>query len=223
MGLFITLEGIEGSGKSTQARILEEKLSGKGYKTVLTREPGEGEIGEKIRDILLNIESHELLSLTELHLLLADRAQHVNSFIRPALDANTIVICDRYIDSSMAYQGYGRGISTDFIRQMNMHATDGLIPDTTFLFDLNVETGLLRSQNRLKQQDMFSQEGRFESESLNFHKRVRQGYLKLAHEESDRFFILNAEKNMKELTLQMWNHIVGLVTPEMKIMNEMIK
>jgi dTMP kinase len=177
---FITFEGIEGCGKSTQARLLAQKL---GPDVVLTHEPGGTALGRSIRGLLLAEGTVEPAAETLLYL--ADRAQHVAQVIRPALLAGRTVISDRYMDSSFAYQGYGRGLSLEALRVMAQVATGDLVPNLTFLLDLPVEEGLARAGRR-------GGHDRLESESLEFHGRVRAGYLCLAREKPDRWVVIDA-------------------------------
>lgn len=174
MSLFITFEGIEGSGKSTQAKRLYKWLSLKKYDCVFTQEPGGSEISESIRKILLNKDNKNLSKFTELFLYLADRAQNVEEIIRPALLSNKIVIADRFIDSTIAYQGGGRGISEDLIKMLNDLVTYKIIPDLTILLDIPPKIGL----KRLKKKD------RLESEGEEFFSKVREAYLELAKKNS---------------------------------------
>lgn len=181
-GLFVTLEGIEGCGKSTQARILAESLrGGHGRDVVLTREPGGTEITQRIRALLADPASH-LDARCELLLFLADRAQHVATVIRPALDRGAVVVSDRYADSTLAYQGYARGHSLDLLRDLNDWASYGLKPDLTFWIDCPVEIGLSRANKRSG-----GPGDRFEKEPLAFHERVRAGFADLAAAEPQRF------------------------------------
>lgn len=189
MSKLITFEGIEGSGKSTQIRLLEEHLRGLEWQVVVTREPGGCRIADAIRHILLDPDNTQLASTAELLLYAAARAQHVAEVIRPALAEGAIVLCDRYIDATVAYQGYGRGLDLGLIEELNRLASDGVQPDLTLLFDLPVEEGLRRARSR--NQQAVINEGRFEAESLAFHRRVRDGYLALAREER-RFSVIDA-------------------------------
>lgn len=173
-GFFITFEGIEGSGKTTQAKLLAEHLRSKDYSVLLTREPGGTEISEKIRKILIDPENTAMVARTECLLYAASRAQHVEQKILPALAEGKIVISDRFADATLAYQGYGRGLSIEMLRQLNEIATGGLMPDLTFLMDLPAEVGLARARKRRHQLD------RLELEELDFHRRVRNGYLEIA-------------------------------------------
>ena len=192
-GIFITLEGIEGAGKTTQARRILEYMEFRGYECVATREPGGTGIGAQIRAILLHSEHVTLAPLAELLLYEADRAQHLARLIGPALEAGKCVVCDRFYDATTAYQGYARGLSLDFINALHAQILGDLEPDLTLLFDLPAETGLSRAKARLHQLNNTSQEGRFEAEDLAFHQKVRHGYLSLAKESPERFGIVNAE------------------------------
>lgn len=186
-GLFITFEGIEGSGKTTQIKRLRNWLIDHGFETVITREPGGTVISEAVRTVLLNPEHEPMAATTELLLYAAARAQHVEELIRPALDAGVMVLCDRFADSTVAYQGYGRGIDRGVLDRLNNLATAGLEPDVTLLFDLPVHDGLQRAlRGRIGD--------RIEQESIEFHERVRDGYLELAKQFPDRMFVIEAEQ-----------------------------
>jgi dTMP kinase len=184
-GLFISLEGIEGTGKTTQAKLLAEHLATKGYTTVVTEEPGGTSIGLRIREVLLRVEHSEMHSLTELLLYNASRAQHIHQLILPSLHTGTTVITDRFSDSTLAYQGFGRGIDHDLIETLDRLVTAGLKPDLTLLLDIDVETGLGRNRNANKVD-------RLELEEIAFHRRVRAGYLEIARREPGRIRIIDA-------------------------------
>ena len=200
--MFISFEGIEGSGKSTAQRLLAEHLQGLGYDPLLTREPGGCALGRSLRPILLDARTRGLSSRAELYLFLADRAQHVAEVIRPALEAGQTVLCDRYADSTLAYQGYGRGLDPEHLRRINDMATGGLMPDLTLLLDLPVHCGLERAGLRNREEGTVLSEGRFDAESLEFHERVRQGYRSLAAEEPERFAIIYAAQPPEDVVLQ---------------------
>jgi len=189
--MFITFEGIEGSGKSTQAKLLVEYLRGKGLNVILTREPGGVELSEKIRSILIET-GLDISPRAELLLFLASRAQHTDGLIRPSLQKGHIVVCDRYIDASVAYQGYGRGLSIEMIKRLNDWATGGIRPNLTVLLDLSPEEGLKRVRTSKKMD-------RIEGENLEFHRRVREGYLEIARSDPDRFLVLDATRSMEEI------------------------
>ena len=191
-GLFITFEGGDGCGKTTQIKLLDEYLRGKGYKTLLTREPGAKGLGEKIREILLNYDG-EVSPRCESFLFLADRAQNVDCIIRPALAEGTIVICDRHTDSSVAYQGYGRGLNIDRIKKLNALATDSLVPDLTIVLDVDVET----SQARVG-----SVKDRMESAGIEFFERVRNGYLEIAKQEPERVKVVDSKQSIEDIHKQ---------------------
>ena len=196
-GLFITFEGGDGCGKTTQIKLLDEYLKNKGYKTLLTREPGSIGLGEKVREILLNYDG-EVSSVCESFLFLADRAQNVDCIIKPALEEGTIVICDRHTDSSVAYQGYGRGLDIERINMLNNIATSGLKPDLTIVLDVDVET----SQARVG-----SEKDRMESAGIEFFERVRKGYLEIAKQEPERVKVVDSKQAIEEIH----NQILELV------------
>lgn len=200
--MFITFEGIEGSGKSTSLTLLAQELERRGFDVLRTREPGGCGLGRAIRPILLDARTRCLNMRAELYLFLADRAQHVAEVIRPALEAGQIVLCDRYTDSTLAYQGYGRGLDPEKLRRINEMATGGLVPDLTLLMDLPVGLGLERAGLRNQRQGTVLSEGRFDAESMDFHERVRQGYLALAEEEPQRIACINAEQRPEDVLMQ---------------------
>jgi dTMP kinase len=198
-GLLITLEGSEGCGKSTQAGDLAERLRAEGHPVTLTREPGGTPLGERLREVLLDPQGRgaSLDPLAEYLLFAAARAAITAEVIKPALERGDIVVCDRYGDSSLAYQGYGRGVNVDRIRAVNELATAGLRPDLTVLLDLPPETGLARQRGEPSD--------RFQQEELDFHRRVREGYLALARDEPDRWLVLDGTlppSEIGELILQ---------------------
>lgn len=179
MGLFITFEGIEGCGKSTQMALLKDYIALNGGKVVAVREPGGTRTGEQVRSILLNSGGEGLESRTELFLYEACRAQLVARVIRPALKEGSTVLCDRFTDSTIAYQGYGRGLDIDSIRRMNELATGGLVPDVTILLDCDEAVGVNRALGRIEAAGGEDREDRFEKEALVFHRRVREGFAEL--------------------------------------------
>ena len=202
--MFITFEGIEGSGKSTQAEKLHKKLHLADIPSILTREPGGTEIGAGIRKILLDAHNTALSGLTELFLYEADRAQHIEEKIAPALNAGLWVICDRYLDATVAYQGYARNQDMGLLKTLNKYASYGLLPDITFLLDCPVEYGLDRARSR--ETCRLGNEGvgfdRFEKENFSFHEKVRTGYLAIADENPDRVFKISAIGTIEEISEQ---------------------
>jgi len=193
-GLFITLEGPEGSGKSTQIRHLALALKRAGYVVVQTREPGGTQIAEAIRDILLRSSSREpVLAQTEALLILAARSQHVKQLIRPALDQGAVVLCDRFSDSTLAYQGYGRGLDRTWLMSANSVATNGLSPERTLLLDLPVRVGLARRRTAA------GKPNRLDRESVRFHERVRRGFLSLAKQSPHRITVIDANRPAEEV------------------------
>lgn len=196
MSAFITFEGIEGSGKTTQIRLLAERLQSRGFPVLQTREPGGCRIADAIRGVLLDPDHKAMSSRAELLLYAAARAQHVEEIIRPALASGRVVLCDRFCDATIAYQGEGRGLDRGLIDTLNDVAAEGLTPDMTVLLDMPVEEGLHRAVERNDRQEI--REDRFEQESLRFHERVRQGYLKLVAAEN-RFFVVDARGSTAEV------------------------
>jgi dTMP kinase len=192
-GVFITFEGIEGSGKSTQISRLLQYLTEQRRPVTLTREPGGTPIGDQVRRILLDPLNRLLDPTAELLLYAASRAQHLREVIRPALAAGRIVLCDRFSDATVAYQGYGRGLSVPVIRELDRIVTAGLRPRLTVLLDLPAETGLGRARGRNMSQGLHG-EARFENEDIAFHSNVRNGYLQLAKEEPGRIRTVNAAR-----------------------------
>lgn len=212
--MFITLEGIEGSGKTTQIGRLAEFLENKGIGCVTTRQPGGTLIGENIRSILLDPANSALAPLAELLLYMADRAQHIHELIRPALMNGKTVVCDRYFDATLVYQGFARGLSIRLIKQLHQLLFDDLKPDVTLLLDLSPQLGLERAWQQLNNGQRSGDESRFEAEALAFHEKVRAGYLELARLEPDRFRIVDASKSqdevfsaIREIVLSIFKHI----------------
>jgi len=197
-GRFITFEGIEGAGKSTQIATLADWLTSKGIDVVLTREPGGTVVGEAIRTVLLDKELPAMHESTELLLMFAARAEHLEKVIKPALNKGSWVLCDRFTDASFAYQGGGRGMDVDRIDILKLWVQQSMQPDITLLFDLSPEIGLERSEKR-------GPKDRFENEALSFFARVRQAYLQLANVDAARYIILDAEKNLEEVSQQMFH------------------
>jgi len=196
-GVFITLEGVEGSGKTTQAAIVADALRGQGRRVTLTHEPGGTRAGEAIRAIFLD-PAVSLHVAAELLLVLADRAQHVREKLRPALAAGEIVISDRYSDSTVAYQGYGRGFDLGLIGDLNRLASDGMCPDLTIVLDCPVEIGLARTRARTK--GGIREPDRFESEQVEFHRRVRSGFLTIARNEPGRVTLIDSTRDRAAVT-----------------------
>ena len=188
-GLFITFEGADGCGKTTQLNLLNECLLKNNYKVLITREPGAKGLGEKLRDILLNYDG-DVSDRCESFLFLADRAQHIDTIVKPALDNGLIILCDRHTDSTVAYQGYGRGLDIEQINKLNSIATDGLKPDLTFVFDVDIETSMKR---------VGGEKDRMESSGNEFFNRVRNGYLEIAKNEPKRVKVIDATKSVDEV------------------------
>jgi dTMP kinase len=189
-GIFISLEGIEGTGKTTQARLLADYLGGKGFTVTRTAEPGGTPISLKIREILLSPESAEMAPVTELLLYNASRVQHVKEIIFPALERGEVVITDRFSDSTAAYQGYGRGIALELIDSLDLIATDRMRPEITLLLDIDVETGLRRNRS-------INKRDRLELEDVSFHERVRKGFIGLAAKEKDRIRVIDGSGDVE--------------------------
>ncbi len=210
MGFFITFEGVEGCGKTTQIKLLAELLATRGISAVLTREPGGCPIADKIRTILLDAENNALSPLAELMLYAAARAQHVTEVISPALEAGNIVLCDRFCDATVAYQSFGRGIERRVIDNLNGHACHGVLPNLTVLFDCDPVVGLERARRRIEATCGLREE-RFELEALDFHHRVRNGYLHLAKEDPHRFVIIDASETVEEIFAAILSQVVARI------------
>ena len=202
-GILISLEGGEGSGKSTQARKLKRYLENLGYKVDIVQEPGQTRIGKKIREILLNPRYKEIGAITEVLLYMAARAQLVSEIIKPALAKGKTIICDRYIDSSMAYQGYGRELGCHTVGQLNNISIQGYKPDITIYFDLKPEVGLARKQTSSK-----GKMDRMETESYKFHRLIRKGYLELSKKEPRRIKVIPANQSTEDI----WGSIKSEIT-----------
>lgn len=197
MSLFITFEGADGCGKTTQIELLNKYLQEKGFKTLVTREPGAKGLGEKLREILLNYDG-EVSPNCESFLFLADRAQHVDCVIKPALKDGVIVLCDRHTDSTVAYQGYGRQLDIEQIKKLNEIAVNGLKPDLTIVFDIDIETSMQR---------VGKTKDRMESAGKDFFNRVRNGYLAIAKDEPNRVKVINSADTIERIH----NQVVELV------------
>jgi dTMP kinase len=209
-GSFITFEGLDGCGKTTQFRMLAQWLREHGKDVVETVEPGGTAIGQQIRRILLDPASAGIQPRAELLLYFASRAQNVDQVIRPALDAGRIVLCDRFTDSTMVYQGWGRGLDVDVVRDLDRIACQGLKPDVTFLIDIDLETSLMRARRRNER--LGPSESRIDEESAAFHERVRQGYLALAKAEPDRVVVIDGAAGIGEVSqrIRQGLHLTGL-------------
>jgi dTMP kinase len=201
-GLFITIEGPEGSGKTTQASLLRERLESLGQSVVCVREPGGTVLGEKIRELLLGADDDPMSPEAELMLFLSARAQLVSLVIEPALCSGKIMICDRYSDSTVAYQAFGRGLDRDAVESANRIASGSLVPDLTILLDVDVAVGLSRVRTP----------NRFDAETEEFHRRVRSGFLAIASEEPDRVKIVDASRTEGEVAQDVWRIVEGAVS-----------
>lgn len=203
MSLFITFEGGEGCGKSIQAKALYDRLRQEAIPAILTYEPGGTLIGDEVCRLLKWTEDSNITPLSELLLFNAARSQLVSEVIEPNLERGKVVICDRFADSTTAYQGYGRGLDLKTVKQINSTAAQGLVPDLTILLDLTVKAGLARKQG--KRQD------RFEKQDIAFHQRIRQGYLKLAAEEPQRWLLIDASRDKEEIAAIIWQEVSRLL------------
>jgi len=209
-GLFITFEGGEGSGKTTQLKALLAVLRGSGIEAVETRDPGGTAVGKQIRELLLDREQVRMEAAAELFLYQASRAQLVAEVIRPALAQDRVVLCDRFCDSTVAYQGYGRGLDLTLIAQLNAVATGGLAPDLTFLLDLEPGQGLERASQR--EQQLRQRQDRMERELLAFHQRVRDGYRAIAAAEPRRVVVVDGARGMTEIEGDIRRRVEGALT-----------
>lgn len=204
-GIFITFEGTEGSGKTTIIENIERDLRDKGYLVVKTREPGGSKIPEEIRAIILNVKNVEMDAITEALLYAASRRQHLKEVVIPYLDKGYIVLCDRYVDSSLAYQGYARGIGIEEVYQINQFATENLMPDLTLYIDVSPEIGLKRVQKRSDKQD------RLDLESMQFHQNVYDGYQILAKKFSDRIKVISGKEELSNVYENVKNEIFSFL------------
>jgi len=204
LGLFITFEGGEGCGKSTQARLLRNRLEQQNIPVVLTHEPGGTSLGTEIRKLLKRKRSSSIVPQAELFLFAASRVQLVAELIRPALEETEVVICDRFTDSTLVYQGYGRGLDLTTVETVNNMATGNLKPDLTILLDMSPEQGLARKQ---------SLKDRFELEDLSFHHQVREGYLKMAAADPDRWLLIDASLPEGKIAEIIWDRVNTLLLP----------
>ena len=209
--MFITFEGIEGCGKSTQAKRLVNRLRELAVPLVFTLEPGGTTVGQKIRRILLDSRNQHLSPLAELLLYAADRAQHVEEVIKPALEQEKWVLCDRFFDATTVYQGYARGLDMKLIVTLNEKASPGIRPDITFLIDCAVEVGLKRALKRNKIQFQEGQD-RFEREKKDFHEAVREGYLTMAMEDRERFVVVDGTLKEDELEEIIFKHVEPFIS-----------
>ena len=215
MGYFITFEGVEGCGKTTQIKLLAEQLVALSFVTTLTREPGGCPIADKIRTILLDAENRAMSPMAELMLYAAARAQHVNEIIVPALSSGNIVLCDRFSDATIAYQSFGRGIDRSVIDILNTQACQGVTPDLTVLIDCDPGIGLERARHRI---EMTSgpREERFELEALAFHQRVRSGYCCLADSEPQRFVIVDGTGTIEEISSRISTQVLSKIPENLR-------
>ena len=204
-GLFITFEGLDGSGKSTQIDKLKERLTSSGFEVLLTREPGGTTIGEKIRELILDPANDSMDDMTEAYLYASSRAQLVRETILPALEEGKIVICDRFVDSSIAYQGYGRMMG-DVIRQINLHAVEGCMPDLTFLLRVTPSGGMSRINSR--------ELDRIELAGKDFHQRTFEGYEAVAANEPDRVKVIDAAGTIEDIHEQIFSYVKELLSLE---------
>ena len=203
-GKFITLEGIEGSGKTTQLQFIVDYIKDNGNEVLSTREPGGTLVGEKIREILLNSELPAMNSDTELMLMFAARIEHIKQVIEPALNKGVWVVCDRFYDATYAYQGYGRDISLERIDELKTISVGALVPDKTFLLDVSLDVSMQRVEQR-------GNKDRFENEKMDFYKKVREGYLSIANTNSDRVCLIDANQHISDVHKEIQRHLERLL------------
>jgi dTMP kinase len=208
-GVFITFEGLDGSGKSTQMRMLAGRLRAEGQAVIETAEPGGGRIGQQIRRILLDAANQELTATTELLLMFACRAQNVDELILPALAQGSIVLSDRFTDSTIAYQGYGRGLGTEVVLDVDRIACRGLIPDLTVCIDIDPLTSLARAHARNRQQS--GPETRLDEQELEFYRKVHEGYRQLASEETKRIRMIDGSRSPEAVAADVWTEVSALI------------
>src|SRR5579875_95257 len=214
---FITFEGPEGSGKTTQMRLMMERLRGLGFAVTETQEPGATAIGTQIRRILLDPANAELAPMTELLLMFASRAQAAAELIRPALARGEIVVSDRFTDSRLAYQGEGRGLGFETVMRAHRLALGDLLPDLTICMDIDIETGLARAHSRNRKNAADRREARLDEQSLDFHKRVAQGYRKIAELEPQRFRMINGHGEPSEVAERVWAQVAPVLPVKLEI------
>ena len=202
-GVLISLEGVEGSGKSTQLDLLADHLRGMGRRVLKLREPGGTALGERIRALLLDPDGGRISAPAELLLYLGSRSQLVEEIVRPALETRLIILCDRYLDATVAYQGYGRGLDVGLIERINDFVVGDALPDLTFLLDLEAATGLERISARSRD--------RLEAEDLAFHERVRKGYLELASRNPERIKLIPADRGILEVAAEVRGHATAIL------------
>ncbi len=215
-GIFVTFEGGEGSGKTTQLTLLANRIRASGKEVIETHDPGGTAIGKEIRTLLLDPGSAPIAAATELLLYEASRAQLVRELIAPALRRGVVVLCDRFTDSTLAYQGCGRGLDLDLIQRLNRCATDGVVPDLTILLDLDPKIGLTRCKRDTSLDAATGSRAeplcwdRIEAEPLDFHQRIREGYLALVRENPDRMIVIDAGCGVTEIETIVWNQFIRL-------------
>ena len=208
-GFFITLEGGEGSGKTTQINYLSSKLVSEGYQLITTREPGGTPEAERVRNLLVQREGGDWNAMAEVLLLFAARVMHVEQVIKPALQEGKVVICDRFVDSTVAYQGYGHGMDIEKIHEINNTALGSFKPDLTLILDIDAQSGLERSTKRLASQKGYSKtEDRFERMEISFHEKLRTGFLEIAKNEPQRCTVINADQEIDKIGAQIANVVL---------------